>query len=95
MMNVGDSGTGIYNVTSNVGNNGVCDIVTNGRNGQTCAYCKFLLEAEVGVGHYSNERTHVNDLKNLVEVQLPGGDRLLVVLRVETPRDSVPFTPLV
>ena len=37
---------------------------------------------------------HVKDMKNLVEVQLPGGDRFLTALCVMTSRDRVPFTPL-
>jgi len=49
---------------------------------------------KVSIGLYRNDETHVEDLKNLVEVQLPGGDRLFVVLRVETSRDHIPFTPL-
>ena len=42
----------------------------------------------------SNNRTYVKDLKNLVEVQSPGGDLLSVVLRVEPSEDYTPFTPL-
>ena len=42
----------------------------------------------------SNDRTHVKDLKNLVEVQLPGGDRPIVAPRVKPPRDHIPFTSL-
>ena len=49
---------------------------------------------EVSAGLYSSCWAHFKDLKNLVEVQLPGCDRLLVFLRVETPRDDVPSTPL-
>ena len=48
----------------------------------------------IGTGLYSNNRTHIKVLKNLVEVQLPGDDRLPVAPRVETPRDSISFTPL-
>ena len=33
-------------------------------------------------------------MKNPVEVQLPGGDRLFIVLRVVTSRDRVPFASL-
>jgi len=43
---------------------------------------------------HSNNRTHLEDLKNLVEVQLPGGDRLLVFLRMETPGYKIASTPL-
>ena len=43
---------------------------------------------------YQSGRTHVKDLKDLIEVQFPSGDRLFVVLRVEASRDYIPFTPL-
>ena len=33
-------------------------------------------------------------MKNLVEVQPPGSNRLFIVLRVITSRDRVPSTPL-
>jgi len=49
---------------------------------------------KVSTSLYRKDRTHVEDLKDLVEVQLPGGDRLLVVLRAEVPRDRIPFIPL-
>ena len=48
----------------------------------------------VSTGPYPNNGTHLEDLKHLVEVQLPGGDRLLVALGVETPRDGIPSIPL-
>ena len=40
------------------------------------------------------DRTHVEDTKDPLEVQLPGGDRLSIVLRVVTSRDRVPPSPL-
>ena len=43
---------------------------------------------------YRSERTHVEDMNNPVEVQPPGGNRLIVVLLVETSRDRISFTPL-
>jgi len=48
----------------------------------------------VSTGPYSNNGTRLEDLKHLVEVQPPGGDRLLVALGMETPRDDIPSTPL-
>ena len=42
----------------------------------------------------SSDGTHVEILKNLVEAQLPGGNRRLLFPRVEMPRDPIPFTPL-
>jgi hypothetical protein len=53
-----------------------------------------LWKRRVSAGLYSNDGTHVKDLKNLVEVQPPGGDCLLVIPRVEKSRDSISFTPL-
>ena len=38
--------------------------------------------------------THVEDTKNLLEVQLPGRDHVFIVLRVITSRDRVPSAPL-
>jgi hypothetical protein len=49
---------------------------------------------EVSTGLHRNDRTHVEYLKDLIEVQLPGGDRLFVVLRMGVSRDHIPFTPL-
>ena len=43
---------------------------------------------------HSNCRTHVKDLKNIVEIQPAGGNRLSVTLRVEPPRNYIPFAPL-
>ena len=48
----------------------------------------------VSTGLYPNNGTHLKDLKYLVEVQLPGGDRLLVAPGAETPREGIPSTPL-
>ena len=39
-------------------------------------------------------RTHVEDMKDPIEVQSPGRDRLFIILRVEHPRQPVSFTPL-
>jgi hypothetical protein len=56
-----------------------------------CVYS--LWKRRVSAGLYLNDETHNKDLKNLVEVQPPGGDCLLVILRAETPRNDVSFTP--
>jgi hypothetical protein len=53
-----------------------------------------LWEPGVNNGRHSNNRTHVKDLKNLVEVRSPGRDRLSILLRAETSKDHIPFTPL-
>jgi len=49
---------------------------------------------EVSNGHHSRDRTHVKDLKNILEAQPPRSDRLFIFLRVGTPTDRVPSTPL-
>ena len=48
----------------------------------------------VSDGHRSDDKTHVKDLKNIVEVQPPGDDRLLIFLYLQTPRGRIPFAPL-
>ena len=53
-----------------------------------------LLEGEVSNGHHSRDRTHGKDLKDILEVQLPGSDCLFIFPRAETPTDRVPFDPL-
>ena len=53
-----------------------------------------LLEGEVSNSHHSRDRTHVKDLKDILEAQLPGSDRLFIFLRAETPTDHAPFIPL-
>lgn len=52
-----------------------------------------LWKQKVRTGLCSNDGTHANDLKNLVGVQLPGGDRLFVVLCMKVLIDRIPFTP--
>jgi len=51
-------------------------------------------EGEVSNGHHSNDRTYIQDPKNIHEAQPPGGDRLSIFLRMKMPTDHVPFTPL-
>jgi len=50
-------------------------------------------EGEVSDIHRSSDRTHVKDPKNIFEAQLPGSDLLSTFLRVQAPRDSIPFIP--
>ena len=49
---------------------------------------------KVSDGHNSDDRTHVKDPKDIIEVQPPGGDRLLIFLCVQMPGDWIPFAPL-
>ena len=48
----------------------------------------------VSDGHRSDNGTHVKGPKDVVEVQPPGGDRPFIFLRMEMPRDRIPFAPL-
>ena len=74
-----------------IGNNAVG--IRNIRNGCTCVCYKFRLKRKVGDDHTEVNRTYVEDSKNPGEVQPPGGDCLLIVLREES-RDCTPFPPL-
>jgi len=49
---------------------------------------------EVSNGRYSSDRTHVEDLKYLVEVQLPGGDLFLVGFCMQMSRNPISFSLL-
>jgi len=49
---------------------------------------------EVSNGPYSSDRTHVDDLMDLVEVQLPGGDLFLVGLCMQILRNRITFSLL-
>ena len=48
---------------------------------------------EVSNGHHPSDGTHVEDLKNLVQVHPPSGNSLFFFLCVETPRDTISFNP--
>ena len=51
-------------------------------------------ERKVSNGYHPNDETHIEDPKNLIQVQFPGRDPLFIFPRVEIPRDHVPFGPL-
>ena len=53
------------------------------------------LGRKVSKSLHSSDKTHVEDLKNPVEVRLPGPDRLFIVVRMKVSRDCAPLTPLV
>ena len=72
----------------------VCSILMSVRNGCIYVHPKFSLEAEGEQSSHRNNGTHVKDIKNPDEVQPPGGDRLLVALRMVMSRDHILFTPL-
>ena len=81
-MNIGNDGLGAHNTMANVGNDYVC------------VDCEFGLEVDGQRWSYINNGTHVEDMKDPVEVQPPGRDRFLIILGVESSRDHIPFTPL-
>ena len=58
------------------------------------SFASSFWKRKVSAGLYSNDRTHVEGLKNLVEVRPPGSDRLFVAPRVEPSGDRIPFAPL-
>jgi len=63
-------------------------------NSRMCVYRQFGLEVQSQQSPDGNDGTHVEDLKNPVEVQLPGRDFLLVALCMEMSRNHVPFALL-
>ena len=48
---------------------------------------------KVSRNYRSNDETHIENLENFVELQLPGCDRLFVPFRVKPPRDRAPGVP--
>ena len=93
---IGSDGVCVYDIVADAGNEGVGvrDFMTNVGNGYIHVYCKFGLEVNSWRGSYGSDGTHVKDMKDPVEIQPPGRDRLLVVLCVEHPGDPISFTPL-
>ena len=63
-------------------------------NGYTRVYCKLGLEMDSQRRLCESYATHVEDMKDPVEVRPPGRDRLFVILRMEHPRDPISLTPL-
>jgi hypothetical protein len=90
MVDVGNDVIGIRRIVMNIRNNGMGfrNVIS------MCFDLNFCLEAKNQQRSYRSERTHVKDMKNPVEIQPPGIDRLVVVLLVETSRDHISFTPL-
>ena len=53
-----------------------------------------LWEREVSNTHHSSDRTHIKYPKHILKVRSPDRDRLFIFLRLEIPRDRIPFDPL-
>ena len=87
---------GVYDTLVDVRNNGAsaCDVVANVRDHYVCVYRKFGLEIHGQRSPYKIGRTHVEDMKDPVEVRFPGGNHLLIILRVEMSRDHISLAPL-
>ena len=88
-MDVGNDGEGGRN-----GGLGVLDVLTNVGNNHICVDRKLGLETVGQRQPYAGDRTHVEDVKDPVEVQLPGPNRVLVTFRVQDSGEPVPFTLL-
>ena len=91
----GSDGPRAQSIGMNGGDNCVCirGVLLSAGNGCMLICPKLGLKAEIQRWSHGSGRTHVECMKNLVEVQLPGSDRLFVVLRVETPGDHTSLTP--
>ena len=55
--------------------------------------CCSSWDLNVSNAPHSNDRTHIDNLENFVEAQLPVGDSPFVVLRAKASRDRIPLTP--
>ena len=82
MMDLGNDGKGVFDTPMNIGNNDIC------------VYRKLGLEVGDQPWSRRSDGTYVEDVEDPVEVQPPGRDRPLIVLRMENPRDCISFTPL-
>lgn len=76
-----------------VGNDivGFPNVVTGIRSCYMGIDCKFSLETDDQQGQRRGDVTHVKDMKDPVEVQPPGGDRVFIALCVENARNWVPL----
>ena len=95
-MDIGNDGMDVCNTLLNVRNDGigVCNTPMNIRDNDICVYRKLGLEVGGQPWLRRGDGTHVEDVENPIEVQPPGGDRPLIVLRVENSREYISFTPL-
>ena len=89
MVNVGDDSVGVRDVVLDIGNNGV-----GIGNDDVCVQCKFSLKVDGWLWPFRSDKTHVKDKKDLVQVQPPGCNHILIALRVQKSRDGISFTLL-
>jgi len=93
-MDFGDHNLGIRSIVLELGNDGMgfggSDIGFG--NDDMCIYNEFGLGIPSQQPSYKdNDGTHVEDLKNPVKVQLPGGNFFLVILCMQVSRKRVSF----
>ena len=60
----------------------------------TCVYCKFGLETGGQRRPPRNDGTYIEDIEDPDEIQPPGYNSFLVVLRIEMSRNHVPLSLL-
>ena len=87
---------GVHDTLMNVRNDGigVCNTPMNIRNNDIRVYRKLGLEVGGQPWSRRSDGTYVEDVEDPVEVQPPGRDRPLIVLRVKNSRDRILSTPL-
>ena len=76
-MRVYSDGTCGCNIVINIGDEGV-----GVHDSYVCIYRELSLGMNINNSRTKNDRTHVEDEKDPVEVRPPGGDRLPIILRV-------------
>jgi len=88
-MDFGDHSPGVRSIVLELGNDGV-----GFGNSDMCNYCKFGLGIPSQQSPYEDDGTHVEDMKDPVEVQPPGRNLFLVVLCVEVSGNRISFALL-
>ena len=81
-MDLGNDRMGVYGTPMNVGNDNIC------------VYRKLGLGVDGQSWSHRGDGTHVEDVEDPIKVQPPGGNRPLIILRVENSRDCISFTSL-
>ena len=109
-MRAGSNGMGARNIVTDVGNDclGVQSITTNGGsdclggynismdvgNGHVRVYCELGLGLNGQRRSCGGYRMYLKDMKDPVEFQPPGCDRIFITLRMEHPSDPITFIQL-
>ena len=95
-VGVGNDCMGVRDIMADIRNDGLVgqNITMDAGNSRICVYCKFGLEADGQRGSCGSDRTHIEHMKDPIEVRPPCRDRLFIVLCVEHSRDTASLTPL-